>query len=451
MNLSEKIGCFVENIEYDKLSDEVILACKTRILDLLGIAISASKTKHCKLVINLLRKLNAPGDSAVWGQGFRTNELYAALANGVLGHGVDFDDAHKFVHPGCSVIPTAFAIGDKVGSSGKDLIAAIVAGYEVSIWVSLAAGIKHRKRGFHPTGTCNAFGAAAVAGKLLALNGEQLANALGIAGTMSAGLTQYRFDGSDIKRLHGGKAAHDGVFSGLLSATGFVGSKEIFEGENGFLNTMADGGEEFLPSIGSDNEFQILNTDIKPYPACRQIHGPIEMALALKNKFQIDPNDISMINIKIYEYAAKSWLISKSMPVNTLQAQLNIPYCIAAALINNKLTLEELFYEENFKDIKINELAQKINVVAEKEFSSRFPAEKPSEIAIYLKDGRKYSQSLTHPKGTRENPCSLDDVVKKFKCITDYRFTNDKQERLIDIIIDLNKFDNIREVTNEII
>jgi 2-methylcitrate dehydratase PrpD len=366
--------------------------------------------------VALAKALGGTAQCTVIGRAHRANMADAALLNGVMAHAIDFDDGHKYVHPGCAVIPAALAVAEAKGLAGADLVAAVAAGYEVSVRVSLAGGLKHRRRGFHPTGTCNVFGAAAAAGRLLGLSADAMASALGIAIAQSAGLTQYRSFGSPTKHLHAGLAARAGVLSALLAEADFQGPPEPLEGEFGFLNVMADGGEAEALTAHLGERLAMEETYIKPYPACRQIHAPLDLAIAAAREHGVVASDIREVVLYTYEYATAGWLVSAAPPQTSLRAMQSMPFCLASALIDGELTLGQVAPDRIAEESTLA-LARKVIVREDPDLTRAFPEKRGARLEIAMADGRIVALKTDNPKGGPDRPLSFADVVEKFNAL----------------------------------
>ncbi|ATW27396.1 MmgE/PrpD family protein [Candidatus Formimonas warabiya] len=417
MNDTHVLSSYVAGLRWEDIPEEVISRSKINILDTLGVAVRGSLTNHAKAAFQTISELDGPDQASVIGQERGLNVTQAAFLNALSAHAIDFDDAHKFVHPGCVVIPSALCLAEKLNRSGKSFILAVIAGYDISVRVSQAAGVEHRKRGFHPTGTCNFLGAAAAAARALGLEASQVEAAFGIAGTQAAGLTQYRFDGSADKHFHAGMAAQGGVLSALLAQSGFQGTKEILEGKFGFLNVLGNGGSPEKLVQGLGEVFPISETDIKPYPSCRQTHTVVDLALQAAQKNMAE-GDIKEILVEIYDYATESWLVDTSPPESGLQGMLNIPYCLASALVYGKLSLEH-FQPEMLREPVVHRLARKVKVVPNSDFSRKFPEKKCARLQIKLVQGADLCLMAENPRGSADAPFTFGDVEEKFHQLAD--------------------------------
>lgn len=438
---------FIESLTYEKIPAQVIQACKLRLLDTLGAALRGSTTLHAQQVKKMVHQLEGKMEATVFVDNFRTTCVDAALANGTMAHSIDFDDIHKFVHPGCSIVPGAIAVAEREGRSGKDLLTSIILGYEAATRVSMAVGLSHRYRGFHPTGTCNGFGSAAASAKLMGLKHEEIVSALGIAATMASGITEYRYDGSRIKHLHGGLAARNGVLAALLARENFMGPREGIEGKFGFCKVYSDTFDLDKITDGLGQVFEITQTDMKPYPSCRQTNAPVDLALELRRKHQIAPGDIQEIKLVTYDYMLNCpWLIDTDGFHSPLEAMLNVPFCVVVALMEGRLTLED-FTEEKVQDPRVRALTKKFVTVADPSFSQTYPKERNNRLEVTTQEGKTFMASSANAKGSGLYALTCEEVVAKFRSLADAVIGQANAEEVIRVVDRLETMSNVKDLT----
>jgi len=275
------LASFVANLRYKDLPTEVSERTKRLILDITGIIIRARHdTESTPSLISAVERLGlTEGTCSVMGDQRSYAPSAAALINGTLAHSLDFDDTHAAgsIHSSAPIVAAALAAAQMSGSSGKELIAAVVVGYEVQIRLSLALDPStHYDQGFHPTATCGVFGAAAAAGKLLGLDAKGIQNAFGIALSQAAGSMEFLVDGAWTKRSHVGQAAQNGLICAVMAAEGFIGPAQAFEGRYGFLHAYSKNSELQTVVAGLGEVWETMNIAIKPYPSCRYSHAAID-------------------------------------------------------------------------------------------------------------------------------------------------------------------------------
>lgn len=268
---SQQLGHFVANLKFKDIPGDVIEKSKQHILDTLGVALAAVREDFTEVILGVVKKLKGPSESSVWGKKVRLPAANAALVNGTMAHGLDYDDMHRAAssHLSVVVVPTAMALVEKKGLSGKKILTAIVAGYEVGSRLGIAALGHLLLRGWHPTAVFGAFTSAAVASKLLNADVHQTAMALGIAGSQASGLAQWLEEGSWTKRMHPGWAAHSGIFATQLALKGFDGPLKIFEGTRGLYRSFLRDGNFDLTKLTEDlgRRWETRQICLKMYPA----------------------------------------------------------------------------------------------------------------------------------------------------------------------------------------
>jgi 2-methylcitrate dehydratase PrpD len=415
--ITEKLASIVVDTDYDNLPEEVILKTKQCFIDFLGVALAGSKIPSSRTVRNIFTNGNG---SSVLGSN-NVGFIDASLVNGVFAHSLDLDDGHRFaqIHPGCTVIPAALSISENRNKMGDDFISSIVAGYQVSILMGMISNPEHRNLGFHSTGTCGTFGAAAASCKAIDLDFECIVNALGLAGTQTAGLLESDHSGSSGKHLHAGKAAQSGVISAILSENGFEGAPSIIDGNEGFLNAMVIPGNTSSPTIKSyedradkiiaNRNYHIMDVYFKKYPVCRHLHSSVDATIEIYNQMisnDVKANDIISINVKTYEIASEH----DNYNPNTVEAvRQSLPVAIAISLLNGDLNIGNIEINP-----KIISLASKVVLENDKEMDGLFPSKRPSRVEVLTKNIILTSR-VDLPMGEPEQPFNQQDTLEKFQ------------------------------------
>ncbi|MGY8990213.1 MAG: MmgE/PrpD family protein [Rhodospirillales bacterium] len=415
MGQTAELAAYIAKLSWDDLPASLIKKAKAHLLDTLGVALGGSLTDHVRQAATVVRNLGGEPQSTAIGQTFRTNALEAAFLGGTCAHSIEFDDTGQYAHTGAGVIPGAVSLGEARHVDGKTLILAIVAGYELTARVSAAAGLAHRGRGYHPTGTCGVFGATAVGAKILGLNAKQTEGAFGTAASHASAITQYRCDGGPTKHIHPGIAGRSGLLSALMAEANFAGTAEAFEGKYGFLNIFSDGGDPDALTRNLGTEFGLTSSDIRPYPCCRQIHAPADLVLDMVHKHGVTPDNIDTIDLYVPAYSVShDWLINTDPPASKLNAILSMPYCLAAAFIDGEITLRQ-FEDNRVGDQKIHDLARKVHTREDPEMTKVFPLHRRARLEVMLKDGQKHVLDIDDPRGSIQNPLPFEDVAAKFR------------------------------------
>ncbi|MBA7502807.1 2-methylcitrate dehydratase 2 [subsurface metagenome] len=449
---SQRLVEYITRLNFEVILDSAKQDCKKLILDALGIALRGSKTRHGKIAANFAKEFNEKKESTVIGYGCKTSCLNAAFANGVMAHAIDFDDDYGpgMIHVGCAVIPVALAMGEVKKISGKDFITAIVGGYDVSCRVaSSVAPFHHTPLGYHTTGTANCFGAAAVAGKILELNEDELLSAFGIAGDQAAGLRQYHYDGSMLKHFHAGKAAQNGILATLLAQRGFTGSPQILEGGYGFCKVLSQDHynlAELVKDLGE--EFRVSQVIIKPFPSCAHTHTPIEATLMIQRRCNLELGEMESLIVHTYDLAASG--IDKPSPETSLQALLSLQYCIADILVRGSISVDDFWSSERLEDERVREVMKKIKIVEDPELT-RIRKEthghaRPAEVEIVLKGGDVLTERVDYCSGSPENPMSELELANKFRSLAFSVLSETKLEKLMNSIMKLEEVGDVREL-----
>jgi 2-methylcitrate dehydratase PrpD len=336
----------------------------------------------------------------------------AAFHNGAVSHILELDDLHRasILHPGASVIPAALATAEMVRASGRDFMAAVVAGYEVAIRIGEAVTPSHY-RFWHTTGTCGTFGAAAASARLLGLDAGGVASALGSAGTQAAGLWEFLADGVMSKHLHPGKAAMNGVLSALLAREGFTSASRILEGEKGFFRAMASSFDESRVTEGLGNSYGIAGVSFKVHASCRHTHSTIDTALDLLQRRQFNPVDVTAVHVETYQVALD--ITSNSQPDSVYSAKFSLPFCVALALCRGKAGLAE-FTEATLHDPLVRKVMGQVSLAMAPDLDAVHPAQWPARVTIEMRDGRAFTSRTDYPRGDPENPVCVSDLERKF-------------------------------------
>ena len=442
MLITKTLSDYSATIKLADLPDGVVTRARFLLLDLVGNIIRGRyDAESTPPLLAAVRALGlAGGNAKVFGDPAGYTPMGAALLNGALGHSLDFDDTHAAgsLHPGAPVIPAAIAAGEMVGASGADVLAAIVAGYEVTCRVALAlpAGA-HYARGFHPTATCGAFGAAAAAGRVFGLDGATIASALGIALSQSAGSLQFLANGAWTKRFQVGWAAAAGLSAATLAREGFKGAADALEGKAGFLNAYAPAPipERAVQDLGT--VFELMRTAVKPYPSCRYGHAGIDAMLALRAEHGFQPGEIEQI---IYGTSRSGMMLvgeppeKRANPQNVVDGQFSGPFVLSTALVTGAMGWDS--YRE-LQNPDIRGLLNKVRCEDDPEIEALFPENMAGKVTV-LARGQRFSKTVRVPKGEPDNFLSEAELRAKFAGLTDAVLTRSHAARLAELVLALH-------------
>jgi 2-methylcitrate dehydratase PrpD len=439
---------FAAGLSFEAIDRDLVDRFKKYLLDAIGCGLHGTSQPWAKIVARYVKEQKGTREATLWLQNFRGPSANVALGLGVMIHSFDLDDYHNAkIHPGAPVIPAALSMGEAIGAPGRDVLTAMVAGYETMIRVSLATGPNaSRLKGWHLTGTTGTFGAAAAAGSLLELTGDEMASALGMAGTQSAGLWAFLADGAMSKRFHPGRAAQSGVMAAHLAQKGFRGPTKILEAKDGgFCRATSDEIDLSLITHDLGTYFVSGETSIKPYACCASSHSAVDAILAVLKEHPLQVSEIEKVIVKTsrgvqlqcgFEYQAKG----------VVEAQMSLQF-ISAIVLSEKAAFLEQFSEPKIADLAIMELARRVEIVLDSDIDKLYPQRYPNRVEIILKNGRQFETRIDFPRGSVEQPMSFDEVAAKFRSLAGYAVTQERAERIIDVIGRLEKLENIRELS----
>lgn len=339
--ITKTLARHVAELEYSDLPTEVPERARHLAIDLIGSVVRAGKeADSTPSLLGMLKRLgmDGPGQARVFGLPRGYAPATAALLNGALGHSLDFDDTHadSSLHPSAPVVSAAFAAAEIAGASGKDLITAIVAGYEVCCRLGNALDpTAHYARGFHPTATAGTFGAAAAAGKLLGLDASGIASAFGVAASQAAGSLQFLVNGAWNKRYQVGAAAMNGLIAAALAKEGFIGAADAIEGKHGLLVGYTDNAKPERATADLGRVYETMKIGMKPYPACRYTHAAVDGLLALQRQHGWSASDIRSVTVGLHQNGivlTGAPLDEKRRPRSVVEGQFSMPFAAAVAL-----------------------------------------------------------------------------------------------------------------------
>ena len=412
------LAAWVSALKYDDLPQRTREVARIALLDTLGAGLYGFNTPWTQKLLSWVQRGGQGNEARTWNAGTATlRSADAALVNGVAVHAFELDDYHNAkLHCGAAGIPPALAVSERLDSNGRDLLTAIVAGYEVMIRSSLALNPSAaRLRGWHLTGVVGPFGAAAACAVLLKLNAEETAWALGLAGTQGAGLWAFNADGSMSKRLHPGKAAHSGVLAAELAQLGFSGPTSIYEFEDGgVLKAFSDHADAALLTLDLGCVYHIDNNSTKPYCCCGSTHAYIDAALALRKKLgapwdtsrKVRVGTCKVVDVQCgFDY----------VPGSVLNAQMSLRYAVAVALLEGA-ALPAQFTDDKLCDPLIIAVAAAIELVPDPELDKLYPKDFAGWVAVEH-NGRWERVDILNPTGSIHAPINAAGITEKFRGI----------------------------------
>ncbi len=443
--LEEEIAKYTSEIDYESFPEEVINQARICLLDLVGAACAGATALPGHVVTDIIEEAGGNPQAVLIGRKEKVPALSAALGNGLYAHSLEFDDLHRhsIFRPGAPIIPPALAAAEKVGATGKELITAIIAGYEIGIRIAEAMTPTHYSF-WHTTGTCGTFAAAISAAKVMKLGQEQIIDAMGHAGTQAAGLMEFHYsaEGMSSKPLHASKAAHNGLFSAMLAAGGYTSTKSILSGEKGFFKVFAPQAntDKVIESLGE--EYKIMDISYRLYASTRHTHAGIDLGLRLRER-GIQPEDIELLRIQTYGIARE--LVGEPFPETVYEAKYSLPFCVSTALVYGHVGIED-FTEERLHDKTLEELMSHITVEVDPLIDAHYPDKWGAKLNVILKDGTVIHEMTDYPKGDPENKVSLDDLHNKFRRLSSLLLPPSKIEVWLEQIMKVESFDDIADM-----
>ena len=451
--ITQTLAKFASNVNYEDLPPDVVDWAKYFCLDFAGVTLNGSTTDSAKAVVRALDDVGRSGPSTIVGTNKRALPEYAAMANGTAFHSIEMDDVNNeaSLHPGVVAFPTALAMADIAPVSGKDFISAVVAGYDVIIRLGRALKPKeHYGRGFHPTGTCGAFCGAAVAARLLGLQGDDYTHALGIAGSQAAGSMEYLAQGAWTKRLHPGWSAHSGIWAALLARAGYSGPTTILEGRVGFLTAYSGDPGPSLVRKALGEDYQVTRTSVKPHACCRYNQGPIDCLLEIGKSNDFQAMDIEEVKIGVLSQGMRlvaEPVEAKRNPKSVVDMQFSMPFAAAVALSYGSASLNE--YAIGIPDRpQVRHIMDRVQCVTDPKLDAQTPKLFPAWAEVRTSNGRTMRSELTYPKGDPENPVTWDEMRTKFNLLSAPVISSQRQKEIISAIDSLEQMDDVRQLAS---
>lgn len=450
--IAQQFASFAAGLRFDDVPEHVREQAKLLMLDCIGIALASGTYGFAKSSEAAVRRLagDAKGDVTVIGRPYTLPLRDAALINGILVHGLDFDDTHPggVIHSSASAFPTAFTVAENRGRSGAEMILAYVLGMEVATRIASAANGGFHANGFHPTGVVGAFGSTIVASKLNNLPASAIALAQGFAGSTAAGAAEFLGTGAWTKRAHPGWASVCGITSAAMGAEGYETPLTIYEGRFGLFNNYIDKEHAVDLSMCTDGlgeRWETMAVAVKPFPACHFTHAFADSALELVKQHGISANDVDSVHCLIASGEVPSVCEpadTKVRPANAYDAQFSVPYVVSAALHRNRFTLNEL-EDEALNDTQILDLAGRVTY--EEDPNSGFPTYFSGEIRVKTKDGRELVHREQVNRGAGDRPLSADDIINKFIGNAERALPATRVEQIVDASLQLDTVGNVKD------
>lgn len=421
-NETVQLAEYAAKLRFEDIPPHVVQRAKDCIADTVAVIVLGNAMPWSRVVIDYAQRVGAGGRSRVLGaRGPVVQAPAAALANGTMAHAFESDNLTRpgvGVHPGGTLLPAALAVAQDRGNSGRELITAVVAGYEVMYRVGRATKHSNEHHGFHAPGTTGPFGATVAAAHLLGLDAPTMTNAIGIAGSLAGGLMEFARSGSGamVKRLHLGRASESGVLAANLAAGGFTGPRSVLEGEAGFLKVFCPDHDVADLTRGLGERWETMTLCLKRFPMHANAHTAVQAMLELQAEHRFTGNDVDRIDVQGTERMATVNNIPD--PTDIMMAQYSIPFCVALAAYRDPRDPAS-FDDGVLRDAGIRSLCARVDVRAA---APPMKAAGAAIVTITLKDGRSLRREVAEFNGTPARPLSPAELRDKFATLTRERY-----------------------------
>ncbi len=448
--VAARLADFARGLDLAAVPDDVVHHAKRCVLDALGVAFAASVEPFARQSVAAVLGLGDRGSSTVIGGTGEATARDAALLNGLLVHGLDYDDTHpaSIVHCSASALPIVLAAGTRAGCSGAQALAAHILAIEIDARLGGVADGQLQKQGFHPTGIVGIFGATLAAGRLQGLDGDALQRAQGVALSMAAGSMEFLGDGAWTKRLHPGWAASSALTAAALAGGGFEAPSKVYEGRFGlFASYLQRAPGEALAALADDlgERWETRVVAIKPYPVCHFNHAFGDAVLALRAQ-GLQAEDVTRVVAKIHRNQMSvvcEPAAAKRRPTSDYDAKFSLPYFIAVMLLRGRFTLDDLA-PERLVEADVLALCDRIDHAHDE--ASRFPRYFSGALEVTTRDGRVLQVAEPVNRGSDALPLSDDEVFAKFHDNAARAIPRQRADRIVDVVMALDRADDLREL-----
>jgi 2-methylcitrate dehydratase PrpD len=435
---SRLIARFAAGLSLADVPAPVISRAKLHILDALGLGLASTVQDYAASAYAGVAEMSTGGACSVIGRNDRLDMRDAALVNAILIHGLDFDDTHlaSIIHPTCTSLPAALAMGEALDASGEQVLAAFLAGAETSIRIGLAVDGGFHHVGYHATGVVSHFASAVTSGKLLGLDEDAITAAQGITGSTAAGIQVFLEEGAWTKRFHPGWGAVSGITAAYLAQARFKGPSRVYEGRFGLFDThLHEPAKLDAMTAGLGEVWHFGETALKPYPVCHFIHGCADAAIELFG--EIGGAEISSVRAFLPQptlHIIAEPAEGKERAASEYEAKFSAQHVVAACLLRGRFNLPDLL-PEALADPAVRDLA--LRVKCEADHDSAFPEFFSGGVEVTLADGRVLKRHVRVNSGAGERAMSADQVTAKFMASASLAIKADKAARIAAVVLDL--------------
>jgi 2-methylcitrate dehydratase PrpD len=427
---------------------EVIERIKLSFIDGLGVCLYGTTLPWTRTVYEVVQDEGGNKVASLWGAGQKSSLTNTVLFNSTAGHAFEMDDIHKesILHPNSLAVPVALALAEARPSlSGRDIVTALALGYEVGVRIGNAATTSLFLNGFHPQGTTGAFVAAVTAGRLLGLDALQMQHALGIAGSMGAGLMAAQ-EGAMVKRLHAGRAAQSGVMAALLAKRGFTGIADIVEaGYGGFLSSLSRTPNVERLLAGLRDDWEAGKVGFKMYPNVTSIHAALDALRSILLEERVTAAQIKAIEVGCghMTFVHTAW---DYRPAGVTAAQMNMYYGLSVIALKGNVAASD-YAEVSIADPDVIAFIPRISIAVDPELESRGPAYRhAARVTVSTTDGRTLRREVLHRRGSPENPVTRQNVEAKFDANVSGLLSAGAADRLKSLAARLEALASVKEI-----
>jgi 2-methylcitrate dehydratase PrpD len=441
--IANQLGAFVAQTRCEDLPPEVVEKAKRHILDTFGAALAGAISEEAVRAKAGLFAAEAGGAAPIWGTADVASPRNAALLNGIAAHAFELDDTGGCDHSGAVVLPAAVAaLSLSEGPiTGRGFVTAVVLGYDLGRRALEGFGgyRPHNEAGWHSTGTCGTFGAAAAAAKLLRLTAEEVTSCLGLAASFSSGLWAFIHDGAMAKRVHAGRAAEGGLLAALLARAGVTGPAHVFEDVwGGFLKTYAHKATDpaaLTRDLGQS--WRIMRCAIKPYASCRDTHAAVDAIGRILDGRPIAPDDIAAVHARLSPFLAG--MVGGRDTASLPAAQMSLPYAIAARIFFGTAGLSA-YAAERRADPRLRELIERISI----DVDERVAGSERASVTLVTRDGSRIEEPTATALGAPENPLADRELLAKFDGLAGYTLAPSQARELAELTLALDSVQDAR-------
>jgi 2-methylcitrate dehydratase PrpD len=446
----EMLASFIAEMDYEKLPPEVVAVAKQAILDSIGVSLAGSSEELVGILVSLARELGGTPVSGIIGTGLRTSPVLAALANGAMAHALDYDDNSDtwIGHPSTVLVPALLSVAERSNSSGKEILTAYVTGFEVGARLGMVVGQDHYAKGWHTTATIGHIGGAAAVARLLKLDARRTQMALAIAASLAGGVRENF--GTMTKPLHAGNTARNAVLASLLAGKGFTASENSLTAKAAYSKVLGrDVDYEFnetFQKLGSP--FDIITSGLwtKAYPSGAATQSAISAAIQLRNEHSFDVGEVAEVVCATGKAIPR--ILIHHHPRLGLEGKFSMEYCVAVALLDGEVTLDQFTDERALAD-DVQSLVTRVKYSHPPELADEFGFHIPGIVTVKLRSGEEFTSRVASPKGRPENPMTEAELRAKFdRCARRVLSEGERAEviRLVSRLEDVTEIGSLMDI-----